>query len=389
MKHTLIILLYLAAFGALLQAEPPAEATSANGWNPTPREIKGLYLSFWGAGSAKVNNRIANLRDTTEINTVIIDIKNEYGYLSYEGNVTEAREIGAYGKTTIDDIDAYIAGLKQKGFYIIGRMVVFKDHLFATRHPNLAIHNAAGEVWINNEKLAWGNPASSIVRDYNVKIAGDAARHGFDEINFDYIRFPATRTIRFGKTNNQHNRVGAISAFLKQAKKALEPTGVKISVDTYGYVCWNSNDTGIGQKLEELEKYADFICPMLYPSGFHLGIPEYKDPMSHIYETVLYTLEKAYERTGIERRRFRPWLQAFRDYSFDKRPFRGTEIRKQITATEDFGAGGWLLWHPASYFVADGLRPPDDGTRVVLNNEQIEPGGDEALILLLKTETKF
>lgn len=383
----------LLPFGA--EAETPVQNQDyddfASSWTP-PSHIKALYLSFWGAGSSKVTNRILNLNATTEINAVVIDIKNEYGHIAYKGNVEEAREIGAYNKATIDDIREFVAELKRQGLYVIGRMVVFKDHLFATRHPNLAIKNAMGETWINNEKLAWGNPASTIVRNYNVQIAREAARFGFDEINFDYIRFPASKTIRFGKENTQTNRVQAISSFLKQAKEALADTGVKISVDTYGYVCWNRNDTGIGQKLEEMEKYADFICPMLYPSGFHLGIPEYKDPMKHMYEVIFYTLEEAYNRTGIDRRRFRPWLQAFRDYSFDKRPFRAKEIREQITASEDFGSGGWLLWHPASYFVADGLLPPAEDTRVVLNNEpvKIKPSeGEEELILQLKPTKNF
>lgn len=359
-------------------------------WVP-PSKIKALYLSFWGAGSTRVTNRILNLNSTTEINAVVIDIKNEYGHISYRGNLPEAKEIGAYNKATIDDIREFVAELKRQGLYVIGRMVVFKDHLFATRHANLAIKNAQGETWINNEKLAWGNPASSIVRNYNVQIAREAAEFGFDEINFDYIRFPASKTIRFGKRNTQTNRVYAISSFLKQAKDTLADTGVKISVDTYGYVCWNRNDTGIGQILEEMEKYADYICPMLYPSGFHLGIPEYKDPMKHMYEMVYYSLEQAHKRTGIERHRFRPWLQAFRDYSFDKRPFRGPEIREQITASDEFGSGGWFLWHPASYFVADGLLPPTDDTRVVLNNEQpqIKASQEEELILQLKPVKNF
>ena len=141
-----------------------------------------------------------------------------------------------------------------------------------------------------------------------------------------------------------------------------------------------------------MEKYADYICPMLYPSGFHLGIPEYKNPMKYMYEVIFYTLEEAYNRTGIDRRRFRPWLQAFRDYSFDKRPFRAKEIREQITASEDFGSGGWLLWHPASYFVADGLMPPSEDTRVVLNNDpvKLKPAeGEEELILQLKPIKNF
>ena len=165
MKKTLITLFASVFLFSPLHAQPPGTPPTydetGSTWVP-PTHIKALYLSFWGAGSPRITNRILNLNATTEINAVVIDIKNEYGHISFKGSVPEAKEIGAYNKATINDIREFVAELKRQGLYVIGRMVVFKDHLFATRHPNLAIKNAMGETWINNEKLAWGNPASTI-----------------------------------------------------------------------------------------------------------------------------------------------------------------------------------------------------------------------------------
>ncbi len=345
---------------------------------------KVLYLSFWGAGSSRIKKRVDTLVEKTEINAVVIDIKNEYGYLSYQGNIPEAKTIGAYRKKTIEDLRTLIQEYHDKGVYVIGRMVVFKDNLFARAHPDSALRNHKGIVWNNNENLAWTNPASPAVQNYNVDIAAEAAAMGFDEINFDYIRFPATKTISFGMPNTEKNRVAAIEEFLSKAKIALKPMGVLISVDTYGYVCWNTNDTGIGQRLDVLGKYADIICPMLYPSGFHLGIPNYEKAMENIYEIIYYSLETAHIRSGIPRKRFRPWLQAFRDYSFDKRYFKADEIREQISAAENFGSGGWFLWHPGSYFVADGLQAPQPERTEVVSNNRIAP----ETVLELKETTR-
>ena len=121
-------------------------------------------------------------------------------------------------------------------------------------------------------------------------------------------------------------------------------------------MCWNLDDTDIGQKLEELAPYLDFTSPMLYPSGYHLGIPGYRNPVTHPYEIVSLSLKKAKERTGLPATRFRPWLQAFKDYAFDRRPFTGIEIRAQIKAAEDFGSNGWMLWNPRNIYSDDGLE---------------------------------
>jgi hypothetical protein len=152
------------------------------------------------------------------------------------------------------------------------------------------------------------------------------------------------------------NRVNAISGFLREARKRLSPYNVFLSADIFGYVCWNLNDTSIGQTLESVAPYLDYLSPMLYPSGFQYGIPGYRIPTKHPYEIVYLTLKRAQERTGLSSLRFRPWLQAFRDYAFDRRFFEEREIRDQINGVEQFGSHGWLLWNPQNIYSREGLK---------------------------------
>jgi hypothetical protein len=142
-----------------------------------------------------------------------------------------------------------------------------------------------------------------------------------------------------------------------EARRRLIPYNVFLSADVFGYVCWNLDDTGIGQRIEDLFPALDYISPMLYPSSFQYGIPGYRNPLANPYEIVHRSLEQAKERTKLPSVRFRPWLQAFRDYAFDRRSFGAAEIRIQIDAAETFGSAGWMLWDPRNAYTAAGLKP--------------------------------
>jgi hypothetical protein len=179
---------------------------------------------------------------------------------------------------------------------------------------------------------------------------------GFDEIQFDYVRFPDSRDLRFAMPNTEENRVAAIGGFLQAARKRLAPHNVFLSADIFGYVAWNMNDTYIGQDLATLADAVDYISPMLYPSGFQFGIPRVPDPVQQPFAIVQRTLQRAIARTGISPLRFRPWLQAFRDYAFDRRLFDADEVRAQINAADAVGSDGWMLWNPRNTYTADGLR---------------------------------
>ena len=321
-----------------------------------PFVSKALYVSFWAAGSSKYMNRIFELVETTEINTVVVDVKNEFGSLSYKTDVPLAIKIGAHRERTIDNIDTFIKKLKEHGLYVIARVVVFKDDKLARANDEFALKDSNGTVWRNKEKLAWVDPFETKVHDYVAEIAADAASHGFDEINFDYVRFPLREGLSYQKELNQTNRVRAISDFLKTANKKLLPYNIYTSVDTYGYVCWNKNDTNIGHTIKSLSDNADYIAPMLYPSGFGVGILGYTDPTDHPFEIINESINEGLCRANVLPARFRPWLQSFKDYGFDRKFFRSKEVSEQIKGAEQASCSGWMLWNSASRFTSAGLQ---------------------------------
>ena len=159
------------------------------------------------------------------------------------------------------------------------------------------------------------------------------------------------------ETPTDTSRPKAIDAFLSEAHDKLVPYNVFLSADVFGYICWNKGDTGIGQKIEDVMGPLDYVSPMLYPSGFTYGIPNYRNPVQHPYEIVRLTLDRAQQRTKVDPIRFRPWLQGFADYAFDKRQFGATQIQAQIKAAETFGSDGWLLWNPRNNYSAETLKP--------------------------------
>ncbi len=320
----------------------------------TPFKPKALYLSFYGVGSSTIRRDALNLIEATELNGVVIDVKGDRGMIPYRSGVPLAAKVGAQSIITVKDIKAILQDLKNQHVYAIARIVVFKDNPLATAHPELAVRRGRA-IFKDREGLEWTDPFKQEVRDYNIAIAVEAARLGFDEIQFDYLRFPDARGVVLSKPNTLPNRVGAINEFLDQARKALTPYNVFLAVDVFGYVNWNLDDTQIGQQLEEFGPRVDYISPMLYPSGYQFGIPGYRNPVAHPYEIVYLSLKRARERTGLAGVRFRPWLQAFRDYAFDRRQFGGDEIRTQINAAEKIGSDGWMLWNPRNVYSGAGL----------------------------------
>jgi hypothetical protein len=220
----------------------------------------------------------------------------------------------------------------------------------------LAVHNQAGHIWTDREGLAWTDPFRHEVWDYVLGVAEEAARLGFDEIQFDYLRFPDEPGLVFSKPATEANRVAAISGFLAEAARRLTPYNVFVAADVFGYVLWNANDTDIGQRLEDLAPHLDYISPMLYPSSFQYGIPGYANAVAAPHEIVNLSLRNAQKRTGLPALRFRPWLQDFRDYAFDHRVFGAAEIGAQIRAAEEIGSDGWMLWNPRNNYSAAGLR---------------------------------
>jgi len=317
----------------------------------TPRA---LYLSYWAADSHKRRQQLQQLIATTNLNALVIDLKSSRGDIAFRSNIPLARTVNAQKVRTLKDIAAFLTELKQQGIYTIGRIVVFKDGRLAQNRKDLAIHSPTGELWQDREGISWTDPYKTEVWDYNIALAKEAAALGFDEIQFDYVRFPAKSDLQFSQINTGANRVTAINGFLQRAKQELAPYPTMTSANIFGYICWKHKDQKIGQRLIDIAKHVDYLSPMLYPSGFPNGIPNYNNPMHNPYEIISHSLQQAKKLGGLAAVRFRPWLQAFRDYAFDRRKFGGDEISAQIKASADNDSHGWMLWNAASrFYLAD------------------------------------
>ena len=324
--------------------------------NLIPFKPKALYLSFYGIGSRTLREAALRLIDETELNALVIDVKGDRGLIVYKSSIPLAKEVNAQRLIIIRDMEELMRSLKKKGIYTIARIVVFKDNPLAHARPDLAVKTTGGAVWLDNENLAWVDPAKKEVWNYNIAVAEETALLGFDEIQFDYARFPDAAGLAYSVPNSEENRVKAITGFLVEARKRLRPYNVFLATDIFGYVCWNPDDSKIGQRIEDIAPLVDYISPMLYPSGFQFGIPGYRIPVAHPYEIVYRTLKRSQERTGLEPVRFRPWLQAFRDYAFDRRYFGRQQIQAQISGAEQFGSGGWMLWNPQNIYSLNDLK---------------------------------
>jgi hypothetical protein len=325
----------------------------------TPFQPRALYLTVYGAWSSKIRAAALETIEKNQMNALVIDIKGDRGYIPFKVDLPLAEEVrthfGAERTILIKDMKALVTGLKEKGLYLIARIVVFKDDPLAAARPEWAVKVQGGGVFKDRERLRWVDPFNKEVWNYNIAIAKLGAELGFDEIEFDYVRCPDKKGVVFSQPNTMENRTKAISGFLQAAHEALAPYNVMVAADIFGYVFWNLDDTGIGQTVQDAVNAVDVVCPMLYPSGYHLGIPNYRNPVQHPYEIVYLTLQNGQKRTGVTPLRFRPWLQAFRDYAFHGGDFGDERVQTQIKAAEKFGSSGWMFWNPRNIYPKGGF----------------------------------
>ena len=321
-----------------------------------PIRVKALYLTFWGASNnSGTSKRIYKLLEQTDANAIVVDVKNEYGSTSFWTGFEQANSYGAHENRTNRNIEKFMRRLKEKNIYTIARIVTFKDELQASNNPEYAIKKDDNvTIWRNHDKMAWVDPFDPRSHEYAISVAEEAAKVGFDEINFDYIRFPAKKELHFSKESTQENRVKAIESFLDKAQKRLQKYGVFISVDTYGNICWADDDNGIGQTVSSLAAHADYLAPMLYPSGFSSGSFYFDYPADHPYAVIYRSVKHIEDR--IPTARVRPWLQYFKDYKRKKREYNRFEIQEQIRAADDAQTNGWMMWSPSSKYHYEDLR---------------------------------
>ncbi|MGR9088892.1 MAG: putative glycoside hydrolase, partial [Gammaproteobacteria bacterium] len=327
----------------------------------TPFTVKALYLTVYGIASSKLRNAALETIKKNGLNALVIDVKGDRGFIPFKVDLPLAKQIGAQNTILIRDMKGMISSLKQKKLYLIARIVVFKDDLLAKARPELAVKKTGGGVYLDREKLRWVDPFSREVWDYNIAIAKAVAEMGFDEVQFDYVRFPDTQKGIYSRRATEESRTEAVIGFLEAAYQALTPYNVLVAADIFGYVLWNTDDTDVGQKIDSIIETVDVVSPMLYPSGYHLGIPKYRNPVKHPYQIVNLSLKRAQQRTGASPLRFRPWLQAFRDYAFRGGHFKEDRMRIQVKAAEDFGASGWMFWNPRNVYPTGIFADTDNG----------------------------
>jgi hypothetical protein len=181
-------------------------------------------------------------------------------------------------------------------------------------------------------------------------------------VQFDYMRFPTDGRLGsagYSKANTRETRLPTIAAFLERARREIGPTGAFLAVDLFGYTAFNPNDTDIGQRIEEVAPHVDYLCPMVYPSGYHLGIPGFRNPVAHPYEVVHESVRLIRKRAAKSVVSVRPWLQDFRDYAFDHRFFGVSQVQAQVRAATEAGGIGWMLWNPRNAYTGAALGPKD------------------------------
>jgi hypothetical protein len=326
-----------------------------------PRAIKAAYLTYYGFADRQIRGRVLDLIARTELNAVVIDVKGDRGFIPYRTEVPLALAAGAQGAVILKDFDGMMADLRARGVYTIARIVTFKDNVLAHHRRDLAIIDArTGKPWIDRERLAWVDPFRTEVWDYNIAIAREAIRKGFDEVQFDYVRFPTDGKLaaaRYAKPNSKETRLPTIAGFLQRARRELGPLGGFVAADVFGYTAFNENDTDIGQRIEELAPHLDYLCPMVYPSGYQVGIPGYRNPVLHPYHVVHESVRLIRKRSAGLPVQIRPWLQDFKDYAFDRRIFGVPEIRAQIKGSDEAGGLGFMLWNPKNDYTGAALRP--------------------------------
>lgn len=327
----------------------------------TPFRPHAVYLSIQGVTHAAIRAAALDLQEKGVINALVIDVKGDRGQMLYDSaaRTNAGAAMRAPRAPVMPDLAQRLDEWHHKGLYLIARMVVFKDDPLAAAHPEWAVRSNGG-VWRDNEQMQWIDPSNRQARDHYLDLIEEVARLGFDEVQLDYVRFPDASGLAFGEPNTRANRIDAIVSFLRDARDRLRPYNTFLAADIFGYVCWNRNDTGIGQQIETLGDVVDYISPMLYPSGFTWGIEGLKTPTDDAGQIVRRSLAEARARTGLPGVRFRPWLQAFRDYAFDRRAFGNDEILAQAKAADSQDSDGWMLWNSRNQYGALIPLAPDD-----------------------------
>lgn len=357
-----------------------------------PEPVKAVYMTACVAATPSWRKQFIALANETEINSIVIDIKDYTGTISFVPEhplLKENKGTGCRAK----DMPEFVEELHKHGIYVIGRITVFQDPYYTKARPDLAVKSAStGGTWKDYKGLSFIDVGAKEYWDYIVALSEESYRIGFDELNYDYIRFPSDGNMKdvhysFGTTT----KALALRSFFEYLNMKVKPTGAVLSADLFGMVTTNYDDLNIGQVLEHALPYFDFISPMVYPSHYPSGFNGWKNPNLHVYEVVNFSMSRAaaraeatstplrlpgskliasstpacaaepcaagrperYTKPFYDRKKLRPWLQ---DFSYGG-TYGAAEVRAQIQATYDAGLTSWMLWDPANSYTREALLP--------------------------------
>ncbi|BEP30048.1 putative glycoside hydrolase [Helicovermis profundi] len=319
--------------------------------------VKGVYVTGHSASTKRID-KLIDLAKNTDINTFVIDVKDDNGNLLFYSKDAENITPVANKVTYIKDIESFVKKLKDNNIYLIARIVSFKSPRYAKEHRDRAItYQNSSQLYVNNGMI-WSSPYDRKLWEYNVQIAKDAAKVGFNEIQFDYVRFPASGGGKLDKNLDyknllNENKTEAIQNFLKYAYKELSPYHVYISADVFGWSASTSGDVGIGQQWEALSNVADVISPMIYPSHYGEGNYGLSVPDAFPYETVDRCVKDAIKRDEnlVTPAKIRPWIQDFTaPWVKGHIKYGDNEVRLQIKALKDNNINEYILWNSGNYY---------------------------------------
>lgn len=349
----------------------------------TPEAVKAIYMTACVATMPSFREKLVRLADTTEVNSIIIDVKDFSGTIVFPATDPLLKgNVGLGCRMKMEDLRGFIWHLHEKGIYAIARITVFQDPYYTKVHPELAVKRASdGGVWKDRKGLSFIDVSAKPFWDYIVALGKESYSLGFDELNFDYIRFPSDgdmKNINFTWGEKGVSKAEALEHFFVYLHDAFKDTGVKTSADLFGMTTTNTDDLNIGQVLERTMPYFDFVAPMVYPSHYPPNFNGWKNPNLHSSELIKFVMTKGadraeatttpvlhfggerigtstpalYTKEAYSRNKLRPWLQDF-DYGGN---YGAAEVRGQIQATYDSGLNSWFLWDPRNVYTKEALK---------------------------------
>ncbi|SHH37495.1 putative glycoside hydrolase [Tepidibacter thalassicus] len=322
--------------------------------------VRGIYVTINSAIGKRLE-KLIELSKNSEINTFVIDVKDDYGKMLFKTNAAQKYAPNANeGALSKEDMKNLIKKLKENNIYLIARIVTFKDPTYTEYYPERAIiDKRTGKTFVSKDKLKWASPHDRNLWEYDASVAKEAAQIGFNEIQFDYVRFPASnggkldKILDYRNSNNDVSKAQTIQSFLKYARKILSEENVYISADIFGLVSSVTDDMGLGQYWEAISNVVDYICPMMYPSHYGYTVYGLDVPDAHPYETVFQSAKDSIKRNkNIDTpATIRPWIQDFTaTWIRGHIKYGENEVKAQIKALKDNGINEYILWNAGNKY---------------------------------------